>query len=123
MAENKDYVTNTMENGTININEDVIATIAATAVKDVDGVTGLNGNFGEDLAGILGRKNTNKGIKIILGEDSVEIACSLVVLYGYSVVEVAKNVQTGITSAVESMTGLKVRHVDVNICGISMSKA
>ena len=120
MAENKDYITNIVENGSININEDVIATIAATAVRDVDGVVSLNGS---DLSGLLNRKNVGKGMKIALGEDSVEIECSLVILYGHSVIEVARNVQNAVTNAVESMTGLQVRHVDVNVSGISMAKA
>lgn len=116
MAEHKEYITSELENGTVNINEEVISTIASTAVKDIDGVVGLQG------AGLLGRKNDNKGIRIILGEDSVEIECALVVLYGHSVVDVARNVQTGITNAVESMTGLHVKNVNVNVSGISMSK-
>jgi uncharacterized alkaline shock family protein YloU len=45
------------------------------------------------------------------------------VLYGHSVVEIARNVQTVIHNAVESMTGLKVSNVDVNVSGITMSKA
>ncbi|MBQ6281275.1 MAG: Asp23/Gls24 family envelope stress response protein [Oscillospiraceae bacterium] len=120
MAENKDYITSTLENGTVNINEDVITTIAAAAVKDVEGVVAL---AGDDLAGFLGRKNSGKGLKVTLGEDSVGIECSLVVLYGHSVVEIARNVQTVIHNAVESMTGLKVSNVDVNVSGITMSKA
>ena len=118
MADHKEYITNTLENGTVNINEEVISTIAATAVKDVEGVVGLQG-----ASGLLGRKNDNKGIRIVLGEESVEIECALTVLYGHSVVEVARNVQNAITSAVESMTGLKVERVDVSVSGISMSKA
>ena len=59
----------------------------------------------------------------MLTEDAVEVECNLVVLYGHSVVEIAKNVQSCVTNAIESMTGLKVRFVDVNIVGISMSKA
>ncbi len=120
MAENKDYITSPLENGTVNINEDVITTIAAAAVKDVEGVVSL---AGDDLAGFLGRKNGGKGLKVTLGEDSVGIECSLVVLYGHSVVEIARNVQTVIHNAVESMTGLKVSSVDVNVSGITMSKA
>ena len=123
MAENKDFISNELENGTLIINEDVITTIVSTAVKDVEGVASMNGNFGEDLAGILGRKNSGKGIKIQLGEDDVQVECSLTVLYGHSVVEIAKNVQNVVTNAIESMTGLKVAHVDVNICGIAMAKA
>lgn len=108
MAESKDYMTKELENGTVNINEDVINTIAAAAVKDVEGVVNV--------------KNANKGIHITLGETTVELDVSLVVLYGHSVVEIAKNVQTAVTNAVESMTGLKVASVDVNVSGISMGK-
>lgn len=122
MAENKDYISNHLEDGTVHISEDVIATIVSTAVKDVDGVVSLNGSLGDDLAGMLGRKNSNKGIRIELGEDDVQIECNLIVLYGHSVVEIAKNVQNSVSTAVESMTGLPVRGVDVNICGISMTK-
>ena len=121
MAESKDYITSTLENGTVNINDEVIATIAAAAVKEVEGVVNLNSNLSDDLAGMLGRKSS-KGIRVTLGEDAVEVECNLEVLYGHSVVEIAKNVQTGVTNAIESMTGLQVRFVDVNIVGISMSK-
>ncbi|MBR3078060.1 MAG: Asp23/Gls24 family envelope stress response protein [Oscillospiraceae bacterium] len=109
MADNKEYMTKELEYGSVNINEDVIHTIAAAAVKDVEGVVSL--------------KNDKKGLQITLGEDSVELECGLVVLYGHSVVEIAKNVQNAVTNAVESMTGLKVRSVDVNVVGISMGKA
>ncbi len=122
MAENKEYISNVQENGTVNISEEVIATIVTTAVKDVDGVVSLNGSFSEDLAGMLGRKNANKGVRIVLGEQDVQVECNLIVLYGHSVVEIAKNVQNSITTAVESMTGLTVSNVDVNVCGISMTK-
>ena len=53
----------------------------------------------------------------------MEIDCALVVLYGHSVVDVARNVQNAITNAVESMTGLRVTNVNVNVSGISMAKA
>ena len=108
MAENKDYVTTELENGTVNINEDVITTVAAAALRDVEGV--------------VNAKNDKKTIRVTLGEDSVAVDCGLVLLYGHSVVEIAKNVQSAVTNAVESMTGLKVSRVDVNVTGISMGK-
>ena len=52
----------------------------------------------------------------------MELECGLVVLYGHSVVEIAKNTQNAVTNAVESMTGLRVSAVDVNVTGISMGK-
>ena len=123
MAENKDYITRELDNGTVNINEEVLSTIAAAAVKDVEGVVGLNGNLSVDIAGFLGRRSAGKGIKITLNEDSVQVDCNLVVLYGHSVLEIARNVQNVVTNAIESMTGLHVEHVDVNICAITMAKA
>lgn len=118
MADHKEYITSALENGTVNINEDVIATIASTAVKDVDGVVSLQGS-----TGLLNRKNDNKGIRVIFDDEAVEIECALVVLYGHSVVDVARSVQNCISNAVESMTGLHVKNVDVNVSGISMAKA
>ena len=40
------------------------------------------------------------------------------VCYGYSVVDVAKDVQAAVTASVESITGTKVESVSVNGCGI-----
>ena len=57
------------------------------------------------------------------GDDTVDLECGLVLLYGHSVVEIAKNVQNAVSGAVESMTGLKVGSVDVNVIGISMGTA
>jgi len=107
MAENKDYMTRELENGSVNISEDVITTIALAAVRDVEGVVSVH---------------DKKGIRVTLGEEAVELECGLVVLYGHSVVEIAKNVQNAVCNAVESMTGLKVTAVDVNVTGISMGK-
>ncbi len=106
MAENKDYVTTQLENGTVNINEEVITTIVAAALRDLEGV--------------VTAKNDKKNIRVELGENSVAVDCGLVLLYGHSVVEIAKNVQNAVTNAVESMTGIKVSCVDVNVTGISM---
>ena len=43
MSDNKEYVAQTLENGSIFIGEEVIASIAAMAAQDVDGVYGLGG--------------------------------------------------------------------------------
>ena len=123
MAENKEYAVQKEENGTIQISEEVIATVASVAAKDVDGVSDLSGNFGDDLAGMLGMKNASKGIRVEIEDDSVNIECNVVAKYGCSVVEMGKNLQAAIVSAVESMTGLKVKDVAINVCGIAVNPA
>ena len=119
MADNKQYVTQVQDNGTIMISEDVIATIVANAVAEVEGVIGLTTKPGADIADKIGMKNWGKGMKIIIDETNVvSIDCNVIVAYGHSVVTVAQNVQTAVTSALESATNVSVAAVNVNVCGI-----
>ena len=119
MAENKQYITQVQDNGTILISEEVIATIVSHAVQDVEGVVNLSVKPGADIVELIGKKNWGKGMKIVIGEnDDVTIDCNVVIGYGQSVMAVAATVQESITSAVESMAGVKVIAVNVNVCGI-----
>ena len=119
MAENKQYITQTQENGNVLISEDVIATIVANAVKDVEGVVALSVKPGSEIADKIGRKNWGKGIKITIDEDdSLTIDCNINVGFGQSVVTVAKSVQEAITAALASTTGVQASAVNVNVCGI-----
>ena len=46
------------------------------------------------------------------------IDCNIIINYGQSVVDIAQAVQAAVINAVESMTGVKVAAVNVNVCGI-----
>lgn len=119
MAENKQYVTQSQENGSVMISEDVIATIVSHAVNEVEGVIGLAVKPGADIADMIGKKNWGKGLKITIGqEEELYVDCNVTVSYGQSVVAVAKAVQEAVTSALESMAGVTVAAVNVNVCGI-----
>ena len=120
MADNKQYITQMQDNGSIMISEDVIATIVAQAIHDVEGVSGLNCRAGVDLAEIIGMKNNSKGLKITIGDaNELYIDCNLSVFYGQSIICVAKTVQEAVCSAVESMTGIAVASVNVNVTGVA----
>ena len=119
MAENKQYVTQAQDNGSGLISEDVIATIVAHAVEEVEGIVGLNVKPGADIIEMIGKKNWGKGLKITIAEDdSLSVDCNVNVAYGHSVVTVAKAVQDSVTNALESMAGVTVSAVNVNVCGI-----
>jgi len=119
MADNKQYITQAQEKGSVMISEDVIATIISHAAIEVEGVVGLATKPGADIAELIGKKNWGKGLKITIGEqDELYIDCNVTVSYGQSVVTVAKAVQDAITNAVESMAGVSIASVNVNICGI-----
>ena len=123
MSENKEYVSQSLENGSIHINEEVIASIAAMAAQDVEGVYGLGGSSGSDLSKLT-KKSVGKDIRVsINADDEISIDCYIVVLYGYAVVDVAKAVQEAVMSTVESTTGRKVRDVNISVGGITLPKA
>ncbi len=61
MAENKEYFSKEVENGSIQISEEVVASVAAMAVLEVEGVCGLASNLGYDIAEMLGKKTLAKG--------------------------------------------------------------
>ena len=120
MADNRQYITQIQDNGTVMISEDVIATIVAHAVTEVEGVAGLSTKPVAELADMIGKKNWGKGMKITVAADNaLTIDCDVLVSYGQSVVSVAEAVQTAVVAAVESMTGVQSITVNVNICGIA----
>lgn len=120
MAENKTYIAQTQENGCVMISEDVIATIVVHTISEVEGIVELSAKPGADIAEMIGKKNWGKGLKITIAEnDEITVTCNVVIVYGQSVVSVANAVQAAVTSAVESMTGVKVAAVNVNVCGIA----
>lgn len=124
MAENKEYLIQEQENGNILISEEVVASIAALAVREIEGVYGLSTSANFDISNILGKKNLRKGIRVIFGEkDEIEISCNLIVKVGTAVMEVAQKVQESICSEVEAMTGVKPSRVNVNVCGVAQPKA
>lgn len=123
MSENKEYVSQTVENGSIRISEDVIASIAAMAAMEVEGVYGLNNIIGSELAGKISKKSQGRGIRLVISDNNdISIDCYVVVLYGHSVFDVAKSVQENVTTVVEATTGQKVKTVNVSISGISLPR-
>lgn len=119
MAESKQYITQMQDNGSVQISEDVIAAIVAHAAGEVEGVVGLNVKPGADIAELIGKKNWGRGLKItVLDNNSVSIDCNLNVCYGQNVVTVAQAAQAAITNALESMAGIDIAAINVNVCGI-----
>lgn len=120
MAEHKEYWVTSGDQGTIKISEEVVASIAARAATETDGVSGLCAGLTTEIASLLGKKNLNKGVRVQIGErDTVDVELSILVKFGKSVGEVAVAVQQAVKAAIESMTGLKATAVNVIVGGVS----
>ena len=110
MAENKQYITQVHENGSVMISEEVVSTIVINAIEEVEGVAPVP--VRNDLL------NKKKLVKITIADNNdLSIDITIFVKFGNSVVEVAKAVQQNIIDSVESVTGVKVVNVNVNVSG------
>ncbi|MCI6720005.1 MAG: Asp23/Gls24 family envelope stress response protein [Butyricicoccus sp.] len=120
MAEHKEYWITAGDQGTIKISEDVVASIAALAATETEGVSGLCTGLKSEIASLLGKKNSSKGVKVQLGDDdTVAVEVNFMAKFGHSVREVAGNVQARVKSEIESMTGLKAAAVNVCVGGVT----
>ena len=123
MADSKEYYTQKAENGSIQISEDVVASVAAMAVLEQEGVCGLSAGLGSDIAEMLGVKSVAKGIRVTSDKEGrLFVDCNVVANFGYSVFELAKTVQEAVKSSLESVTGVCVGRVNVIICGIALPR-
>ena len=123
MADTKEYLVQVEENGSIMISEEVIASIASIALREVEGVYGLSTGTNLDIGTILGKKNFRKGVRVLFAEEGMLISCNLVVKMGCAVLTVAKNAQEAIAEEVTTMTGIRPARVNINVCGIAAPKA
>ena len=91
MADHKEYWSTESDQGSIRISEDVVASIAALAASETDGVSGLYSSVTRDIVSFLSKKNLSKGVRVELGEgDTVKVEISFLALFGHNICEVAK---------------------------------
>ena len=87
--------------GEVQIANEVVASIAGISASEVEGVDSMAGGLAGELAGKFGAINMK---------------------YGYSIPKTCKQVQEKVMQAINSMTGLTVKQVNVRIAGVSLEQ-
>ena len=108
--------------GTVKISNDVVAIIAGVAATEVKGVAGMSGGITGGITEMLGMKNLSKGVKVEVGDEEAAIDLYIVVEYGSKIGEIGIEVQKNVKDTIETMTGLNVIQVNVNIQGVNLLK-
>lgn len=107
----------------LTISEDVIGIIAGIAAAEVDGVSGMTLGLVDGINQILGsNKKYSKGVKIELDGNNVVIDLFVIVRYGVRIPDVAFSIQNSVKTQVETMTGLNVESVNINVQGVTFDK-
>lgn len=108
--------------GEVQISESVIASIAGLAALEVEGVSDTIGSVANEIAGKLGVKSHSKGIKATIIGDDVYLDMNINMKYGYNVLNTCKSIQDRVKQAIENMTELECKEVNICIAGVSTDK-
>ncbi|WP_329166117.1 Asp23/Gls24 family envelope stress response protein [Streptomyces sp. NBC_01267] len=113
--------------GTTTIADTVVATIAGIAVRETDGIYAVGGSASRALGSVRDRVSKSpahsRGIKVEVGETEAAIDLDVVVEYGESISDIAKEIRSGVTDAVETMTGLKVVEINIKVLDVHVPGA
>ena len=106
--------------GAIMVHHGVIAVIARIAALKVPGVVEMSGSFTDGIANMIGRNSVERGVRVDLQGQKVDLEVNVVIEYGAKIPQVAWAVQNEVRRAIEEMTGKKVGAVNVLIQGVKM---
>jgi uncharacterized alkaline shock family protein YloU len=105
--------------GRISINNNVIAIIAHETARKVPGVVELQGSLADDLAGMIGKKSKDKGIRVEKeSEELLTIDLTVVLEFGVRIPDICVQLQAAVKEAVEEMTGQQVYAMNIVVQGI-----
>lgn len=108
------------ESGEIVVADEVVAVIAGLATMEVEGVASTAGSATRELISKIGMKTLSKGVKVDILDDVVTVAVTIVIKYGYKIIDVAEKIQEKVKVAIENMTGLTVADVNIRIAGLEV---
>ncbi|OKJ68516.1 Asp23/Gls24 family envelope stress response protein [Streptomyces sp. CB02460] len=108
--------------GTTTIADNVVSTIAGIAVRETDGVHSVGKGPSRAIGAVRDRvsrsSDPGRGVKVEVGEKQTAIDVDIVVEYGAPIRDTARSLRTNVTDAVETMTGLDVVEININVTDV-----
>lgn len=114
--------------GRIEIHDEVVEKVAGLAAMEVEGVADLGGDIARALESVrerigVGNKRGDQGIKARVNGREVTIDVTIMIEYGYVVMDVARNVKYNVAHQTARMLGLKVVEVNVVVDDVRLPQA
>ena len=108
------------EFGSIEISEDVIATLAGSTAVESYGIVGMasKSQVRDGVSELLGIENYSRGVVVELKDDQLTIDLFIIVGYGVKISEVASNIQSAVKYKLENTLGLKISAVNIHVQGV-----
>ncbi|SMF81963.1 Asp23/Gls24 family envelope stress response protein [Streptomyces sp. Amel2xC10] len=111
--------------GRTTIADGVVEKIAGLAARDVLGVHAMGSGISRTFGAVRdrvpgGSKSVTRGVKAEVGEVQTALDLEIVVDYGVSISDVARDVRENVIAAVERMTGLQVVEVNIAVSDVKL---
>jgi uncharacterized alkaline shock family protein YloU len=101
--------------GKIHMSEEVVATIAGMAARDIDGIHALGKsrliNFGD---------SPSRGVEAEVGQKEAALDLEVVIEYGCDLRTIAGQLRDKVSEQVEMMAGRKVVEVNLDVIGVHL---
>jgi len=109
--------------GTIDISNEVIATIAGGAAIDCYGIVGMasKNQIKDGLTEILRKENFTRGVIVRQEGEQVHIDMYIIVSYGTKISEIAHNVQSQVKYTLNQSLGLNVSSLNIYVQGVRVT--
>jgi uncharacterized alkaline shock family protein YloU len=107
------------DGNTVQISEEVIASIAAMSMKDIKGVYAVGSGMRNGIMEKFGWEDLAKGVTVEVLEDGVIVDVVITVNFDKKIMEVSKEIQDKIQSTIKDMTDMDVIAVNVRVAGVN----
>lgn len=109
--------------GKTTISDEVVTQLVEIAAKEVQGIYSIaKQGIGEQIAGftqrLSGKSQAGQGILVEVGEREVAIDVRIIAHYGVKVSDLAANLRRSIIERIESLLGLTVKEVNIQVSGL-----
>lgn len=102
----------------MDIAPDVLDTIVALALKDVEGIASV-GVVSPKIFSLFGAKQELQGVTVEqISDDTIDVTVVITVIDGVSLNQIASDARSAIADAILSQTGYTVGRIDIHVDGI-----
>ncbi len=105
--------------GNITISDEAIQIVAALACQDCYGVVDLvSRRFSDNVAKMFAKDNLGRGVSIKTVDNLIYVEVFVILKVGVNIDAVKKSLADAVKFLLETFTGMRVKRVHVNVCGI-----
>ncbi len=112
-----------LQNGYLDISNDVLTAISGFAATSCFGVKGMAAaSVSDGIVRMLRKESLSRGVKVTTGPDGLidVIELHIIVRHGINIATVCRSIMSEVRYVVENLTGFKVKNVDVCVDSITV---